>query len=199
ASPAVRREIVRGPFPSFFKGMAFGGGEATVVKFTLPAGADAAGKQLVLKSTMAMNAVEVWRDGNWQPLDGFFNGVNGVVVFGDGKRAIIQGGFGNAPADAVARRLKGLGAVTLPAVPSTTMPVQAPGGKPASPVPTTAPAPAPPPMIIDRFDPGMVGVGGTSEIILPDGLAQGGVVFLRFTLDPNMVSPDGILTLGEAS
>ncbi len=85
---AVRREVVRGPFPSFFKGVDFGSGESTVVKFTLPPGVDPAGRRLVLKSSMALSAVEVWKDGAWQPLGGFVNGPNGVMVFGD-KRAII--------------------------------------------------------------------------------------------------------------
>lgn len=197
---AVRREVVRGPFPSFFKGVDFGSGESTVVKFTLPPGVDPAGRRLVLKSSMALSAVEVWKDGAWQPLGGFFNGPNGVVVFGD-KRAIIRGGIGFDvvdDADAIARRLKGLGAV--PAVPvPTTVAVPAPDGAPV-PVPVTGPVfSVPPPVAVPGFAPGIVGGAGAAEVILPDGSVTGGVVFIRLTLDPSMMSPDAVLTVGEAS
>ena len=193
APQAVRREIVRGPFPSFFKGFDGGAGDPTVAKFTLPPGVDPAGKTLVLKSSMAMSAAEVWKDGRWQPLDGFFAGPNGVVIFGD-KRAIIRGGgIGfDITDEAAAERLKGLGGVPAFPVP-TTMIVPPPAGPPGPPVPmTTAP-----PMPVPGFAPGMG--GGATEVLLPDGSVVGGVVFIRFTVDPSMMSPDGIFTLGEAS
>ena len=210
---AVRREIVRGPFPSFFKGMAMGAGEATVAKFTLPPGVDPAGRRLVLESSMAMNAAEVWKDGRWQPLDGFFQGPNGVVIFGD-KRAIIRGGIGfdvGPGPDDIARRLKGFDEV--PAIPvPTTLALPAPGGAPGAGPVTTAPVPTPPgvpapgprpiapppPMAVPGFGPGVMG-GVVSELLLPEGSVVGGVVFIRFTLDPSMMSPDATLTLGEAS
>jgi hypothetical protein len=63
---AVHREVVRGPFPSDFGwGGAVGPDEATVLRFTLPAGQEAA-RPLVLRSTVALQSVEVWRDGVWQ-------------------------------------------------------------------------------------------------------------------------------------
>jgi hypothetical protein len=54
-------------------------------------------------------------------------------------------------------------------------------------------------MDVPGFGPGMMGGAGVTEIILPDGSVVGGVVFLRFTLDPSMMSPDATFTLGEAS
>ena len=211
---AVRREIVRGPFPSFFKGVDMGSGEATVAKFTLPPGVDPAGKKLILKSSMGLTAAEVWKDGNWQPLDGFFQGPDGVVIFGN-KRAIVRGGIGFDVIDdeAAAARLKALGAVPVPttmavpgfgapgAVPvSTTMSPPPPGVAPPTndPMPA-APVPAPDraPMPVPGFGPA-VG-GGLTEVLLPDGSVVGGVVFVRFILDPSMFSPDAIFTLGESS
>jgi len=41
--------------------------------------------------------------------------------------------------------------------------------------------------------------GVVSELLLPEGSVVGGVVFIRFTLDPSMMSPDATLTLGETS
>ncbi len=201
---AVRREVVRGPFPSFFKGMDAGSGEATVVKFTLPAGVDTSTRQLVLNSSLGSSAAEVWVDGRWQPLDGIFNGPNGVVVFGD-KRAIIRGGVvfdGKVGADAIANRFGGFS--VMPAVPvPTTVPVPAPDVAPGAAVPNTAPPPvmAPVPAVpvpAPGFD-GVMGGGGLSQFFLPPGAANGGVVFLRFTVDFSMMSPDATLTIGEAS
>jgi hypothetical protein len=148
---------------------------------------------------MGLTAAEVWKDGRWQPLDGFFQGPNGVVIFGD-KRAIVRGGIGFDVIDdeAAAARLKGLGAVPVP----TTMAVPPPGGPGAVPVPappTNDPMPAAPrPMPVPGFGPGGVGPG-TTEVLLPDGSVVGGVVFIRFTLDQSMMSPDAVLTLGESS
>ena len=184
-APAVRREIVRGPFPSFFKGMVGGNGEATVAKFTLPPGTDPAGRKLVVKTTMPISAAEVWKDGNWQPLDGWLNGPNGVVVFGD-KRAIIRGfaGGGGVAFD--------LPAPAPPAFAPTTMPPPAPGMS----EPAAKPVPMPVP---GQLAPDMVNGMALSELQIPDGAVVGGVVFIRFTMDPSMASPDAILTLGEAA
>ncbi|MGH9039807.1 MAG: hypothetical protein ACRDZ3_06215, partial [Acidimicrobiia bacterium] len=192
---AVRREIVRGPFPSFFKGIMGGNGEPTVAKFTLPAGADPAGpagQRLALKTSMPMSAVEVWQNGNWQPLDGFFNGPDGVVVFGD-KRAVfgqINRGFD----------------ITAPAVPvPTTVPAPAPdvapSGRPPGVGAVEKPVPAPPPVAVPgKFDPGAVNGMQVNELFLPEGSVHGGgVIFIRFTMDPSMASSDAIFTLGEAS
>lgn len=202
---AVRREVVRGPFPSFFKGMGAGNGEATVVKFTMPPGVDTSRRPLVLQSTMGLTGAEVWADGRWQPLDGIVNGPNGVVVFGD-KRAIIRGGAvfdGKVGADAIANRFGGFD--VMPAVPvPTTVPVPAPSLPPgAAVVPGTAPPPVVAPVPMPVPAPGFGGVvgggGGLSQFFLPDGIANGGVVFLRFNVDFSMMSPDATLTIGESS
>lgn len=58
---AARREIVRDPFSNRFAGPIRGGG--TVVRFTLPAGADTS--NLVL--TNLFGSAEVWHEGRWQP------------------------------------------------------------------------------------------------------------------------------------
>lgn len=90
-SPAlgVRREILRGNFPSFF-GKFFGQagpfGDETVLRFTLPAGANPAAA-LELESSARLRSLEVWQDGVWKVVkaaDGAEQQPGGVVVDGKG-------------------------------------------------------------------------------------------------------------------
>jgi hypothetical protein len=64
----VRREILRGSFPSFF-GKFFGPagpfGDETVLRFTLPAGANP-DATLELESSTRLRSIEVWQDGVWK-------------------------------------------------------------------------------------------------------------------------------------
>ncbi|MDQ3945585.1 MAG: hypothetical protein M3357_10630 [Actinomycetota bacterium] len=95
---AVRREVVRGPFPGIFGWDGnFRPGDSTVVKFTLPAGVST-DRRLVLRSGLSASDVSVWQDGTWQPQPVF--GVGGIgmgpgVVIDDLKRRLIIGGQGN--------------------------------------------------------------------------------------------------------
>lgn len=68
AALAVRREVVRGPFPSLFGWESTSGpDEGTVVRFTLPEpAADRGTGPFVLHSSIPLQTVEVWRDGVWE-------------------------------------------------------------------------------------------------------------------------------------
>ena len=91
-SPAlgVRREILRGNFPSFF-GKFFGQagpfGDETVLRFTLPAGANP-DATLELESSARLRSLEVWQGGAWKTVkaaDGDEQPPGGGKIVVDGK------------------------------------------------------------------------------------------------------------------
>lgn len=181
---AVRREVVRGPFPSQFEwgGMAGPGGDETVARFTLPepAAGDSAARALVLRSSLPLQSVEVWRDGVWQAV-----GVGAVPLpFPDARRFKLLPAPA-APPPPIVGPPEAVTTTTVapafPAVPATTAPAPA-----ALPAPLPPAMPAPP-----AFPP-------ASDVRLPVGVANNGVVFVRVRFDGG---PGGgvVLTLGEAA
>jgi hypothetical protein len=187
---ALRREIVRGPFPTPFGFDGNGaGGEATVVKFTLPDGAAVPPQGLTLHSAISATSLEVWQNGAWQPLPFAAlgpKGVPGVMVMPGGR---IIGGTAPPPP---------------PFTPMTTMPPMAP--PPVAPPGLAAPPVAvvvPTTMVFSGPGPGGVlpaGIapGGSFAVPIPAAAVNGGVVYLRLQLDLTSFSGDSTFTLGAA-
>jgi hypothetical protein len=176
---ALRREIVRGPFPGPFGFNDGSVGEPTVVKFTLPDGAAVPPGGFVLHSGFATSSLEVWQNGAWQALGfGGFGVKGGVVVFPGGKRIIGM----PAPAPGFTPTT-----TTVPLPPPVAVPD--PSGKPGLQVPSTA-MPMPMPL------PAGPAQGGGFDWPVPAGAVSNGVVYLRLRIDPSSFSGDSTFTLG---
>ena len=185
----VAADVVRGPSLNPFHGKFIGNntGEASVVKLTLPPGP--AGRHLMVRTSLPLSAMAVWRNGAWHHLDGAViraNDLNAMLRF---KRNFAVNGRG------IAIDVAPPGAVT-----TTTAPF-APGQVP----PTTFPMPVPPKMTLEApamavpAPDGLVGgANATVDIPLPDGIGADGVVFLRLVADASMgIGGDAVLSLVE--
>lgn len=175
---AVRRDVLRGNFPSGF-GKFFGPaagpfGDESVMRFTLPAGADPT-NPLVLKSSARLRSIEVWQDGAWK-----------VVKAADGSEQAPQdngkAGFETFPPP--------------PSDPSTATTVVVPGPVPV----TTGPPPIAPPVAPAPFPGGLGGPGfdASHGIALPRSAVAGRVVFVRVRFG-DWMGQEITLTLGEAA
>ena len=194
-------DVVRGPSLNPFNRKFIGNnntGEASVVKLTLPPGPP--GRHLMVRTSLPLSAMAVWRNGAWHQLDSAVirgNDLNAILRF---KRNFAINGrgavFDIAPPVVVAP--------PAPFAPgqmatTTTMPV-APGLM----APTTMPIPAPkiavePAMPVPDAG-GLIAAGNTVDIPLPDGIGADGVVFLRLVADASMgIAGDAVLSLVEVA
>ncbi len=191
----VAADVVRGPSLNPFHGKFIGNnntGEASVVKLTLPPGPP--GRHLMVRTSLPLSAMAVWRNGAWHHLDSAViraNDLNAMLRF---KRNFAVNGGGVAID--IAPQV-GPGFVSTTTAPP--FPV-APGQVP----PTTAII-APPPIGLRAPAmpvpvPGDLVAGGnaTVDIPLPDGIGADGVVFLRLVADASMgIGGDAVLSLVE--
>ena len=187
----VAADVVRGPSLNPFRGKFIGNnntGEASVVKLTLPPGL--AGRHLMLRTSLPLTDVAVWRNGAWHHLGAAAiagNDLNAILRF---KRNFAVNG-GRVAIDIA----------PPPTMPPTTAPPIAPGQMAPS---TTMPIPNPKMMLEAPAMPvpiagGVAGVGNAPvDIPLPDGIGADGVVFLRLVADASMgIAGDAVLSLVE--
>jgi hypothetical protein len=193
----VAADVVRGPSLNPFHGKFIGNnntGEASVVKLTLPPGP--AGRHLMVRTSLPLTDIAVWRNGAWHHLGAAAIGGNDLGAILRFKRGFAVNGRGFA-IDIAPPMPPGV-VTTTTAPPFPIEPGQVP--------PTTAIL-APPPMGVPapvmRVPPpvpgGVVGGGNaTVDIPLPDGIGADGVVFLRLLADASMGIPgDAVLSLVE--
>ncbi len=162
---AVRREFVRGPGATRFDppiqiadwGDALGG----VARFTLPEGTDPA-TPLVLDASAGIAQAEVWDGQAWVPVALGEGPLPGAGDPGRGGEAAADGEPVPAPAG---------GVKTDVAVARTVGPA-------------SQPAPPPPPVVIGG--PGIDPFGPARVASLPAGAIQGGVVYVRVAMTPDI-------------
>ena len=185
----VGADVVRGPSLNPFRGKWVGnnpGGEASVVKLTLPPGPP--DRRLVLRTSLALSDVAVWQAGAWRHLDVPFrpNDMQAMLRF---KRGIAINGEGVV-----------IDAVPAPPLTTTTAP-PAPGQVPPTTMalPARRPFPMPLPAPAAPVPPDMIGgANAPVDVLLPTGIGADGVIFLRLMVDPSSgVSPDAVLSIVE--
>jgi hypothetical protein len=198
----VAADVVRGLSLNPFHGKFIGNnntGEASVVKLTLPPGPP--GRHLMVRTSLPLSAMAVWRNGAWHHLDASViraNDLNAMLRF---KRNFAVNGRGAVFDIAPPPMMPPTSAPFFPGqVPTTTT---APGGSGPG-VSTTMPIPLPPKMTLEPAMPvpapgGLVAGGNaTVDIPLPDGIGADGVVFLRLVADASMgIAGDAVLSLVE--
>jgi hypothetical protein len=197
----VGADVVRGPSLNPFRGKWIGNNAAdpSVVKLTVPPGP--AGRHLMLRTSLPLSDVAVWRNGAWHHLDA-------AAVRGKDLQAILRfkrgiaiggGGFAVDVAPGIAPdSVTTTTAPPFPAPPGAVVPTTAPNPAPMIIGPGAAvPAPALAPIPVGG---GVAGGNGTVDIPLPDGIGADGVVFLRLVADASMgIAGDALLTVVEVA
>ena len=189
-------DAVRGPSLNPFgaKWVGNNAGEPSVVKLTLPPGPP--GRHLMVRTSLPLSDVAVWRNGAWHHLGAsaiFGNDLRAIARFKRGF-AVNGGGFAIDVAPPVPPPPNAVTTTTFAPfapgqVPPTTMPFRDPKmmlEAPAMPVPVPGGGVVAP----DGF--------ATVDIPLPDGIGADGVVFLRLVADASMGIPgNAVLSLVE--
>jgi hypothetical protein len=175
---AVRREFVRGPGATRFDPPIqiadWGDALGAVARFTLPEGTDPA-TPLVLDASASVAQAEVWDGQAWVPVplgpaplpgEAAAVGASGEAAAPGAPGADPAGGAGGAPATIV---VESSGQQTIDAT-----------------APTVAAQPAPGPVIIGQ--PGVDPFGPPRVGALPAGAVQGGLVYVRVALSPDIAA-----------
>jgi hypothetical protein len=186
---AVRREVVRGNWPSSF-GCCPGADDQTVVRFVLPAGTDP-GRGLTLQGRVRFQTLEYWAAGAWQQVGGAVAAPGGGQVI----RKFPGGGF-VVPAVPVTPTTSIVVAPPPPDLPVTTV-TTIPAGVagPNETVATVAPRPAPAIAPVP-FDPAG-GIDASDGLSIPAAAAKDGVVFIRLRFG-DFFEPEPQIMLGVA-